>query len=169
MRKEKALLLDSMTSTFDGAKSLVLTSYEKMTANSAANFRMALRQAGGEYVVVKKKMFLKAAESLGFNFNVELDGHIGIVSVKENAIEATKALFKFQKENENQIKVLGGQFEGKICTPQEFEMISKLPTQDEMRAQLLSTFEAPMSHTLSVIEEMLKTMGYLVEENKQES
>ncbi len=157
MRKEKALLLNSMSSIVEGATSLVLTSYEKMSANQAASFRASLREVGGQYTVVKKKLFLKAAEQLGFNFGSELAGHIGVLSVKENVIDATKALYKFQKENENILKVLGGQFEGKIVSSQEFEMISKLPTHSEMRAQLLSVFEAPMSHTLSVIEEYLKT------------
>ena len=164
MRKEKTLLLDAVADTVGQAKSLILTSYDKMSANKAADFRTALRETGSQYAVVKKSIFLKAAEAQGFKFENELQGHIGIVCVTENTIDAAKALYKFMKENENMVKVLGGQFEGKICSPQEFEMISKLPTQDEMRAQLLATFEAPMSHTLSVIEEMLKTMtGAVVE------
>lgn len=167
MRKEKALLLDSMTSVVEGAKSLVLTSYEKMTANQAAAFRTSIREVGGRYTVVKKKMFLKAAESLGFNFGNELAGHIGVLSLEDNVIEATKALYKFRKENEKVIEVLGGQFEGKIVSAKEFEMISTLPTQSDMRAQFLSVLEAPMSHTLSVIEEYLKTLSVALEQNDE--
>ena len=163
MRKEKTLLLDSMAHVVKGAKSLVLTSYEKMSANQAAEFRIALRQTGSYYTVVKKKMFLKAAEQLGFNFGSELAGHIGVISIQDNAIDAAKAIYKFKKENENVLEVIGGQFEGKTCSSQEFEMISKLPTQSEMRAQFLAVLEAPMSHTLSVIEEYLKTVEVALE------
>ncbi len=170
MRKEKSLLLSSLQDVIKDSDSLVLTSYEKMSANQAANFRTSLRQAGGMFTVVKKKMFLKAAEKLGHQFELELDGHIGVVAIKENVVDATKALYKFQKENENIIKVLGGQFEGKICSSQEVEMISKLPTQPEMRAQFLSVLEAPMSQTLAVIEELLKVVMYcLGEKEKQDS
>ena len=170
MRKEKSLHLNSMTSVVEGAKSLILTSYEKLNANTTADFRTALRQSGGSLTVVKKRMFLKAAASLGFNFGPDLAGHIAVISVKDSVIDAAKVLYKFKKQTENMIQVLGGQFEGKLCTAQEIEMISNLPTQDEMRAQFLSVLEAPMSHTLSVIEEMLKTFEKSVEgQENQES
>ena len=157
MRKEKTLHLDPMASFVEGSQSLILTSYQKMDANTTADFRTALRQAGGTLTVVKKRMFLKAAASLGYNFTQELDGHLAVIGVKEGVIDAAKTLYKFKKQTENMIQVLGGQFEGKLCTAQEIEMISNLPTQDEMRAQFIAVLEAPMSHTLSVIEEMLKT------------
>jgi large subunit ribosomal protein L10 len=167
MRKEKTLLLDSMSHVVKGAKSLVLTSYEKMSANQAAAFRTSLREVGGQFTVVKKSMFLKAAKELGFNFGESLAGHIGVLSVEDSIIDAAKALYKFKKENDGVIEVIGGQFEGKICSAQEFEMISKLPTQSEMRAQFLSVLEAPMSHTLSVIEEYLKTLEHALSTSEE--
>ncbi|NBO23661.1 MAG: 50S ribosomal protein L10 [Chlamydiae bacterium] len=167
MRKEKTLLLDSLSDVVKDAKSLVLTSYDKMSANQAAGFRSSLREVGSQFTVVKKKMFLKAAEQLGYQFGEELAGHIGVVAVQDNVIEATKILYKFKKENENVLHILGGQFEGKICSSKEFEMISTLPTQSEMRAQFLSVLEAPMSHSLSVIEEYLKTLSEVADQNNE--
>ena len=168
MRKEKSLLLNAMTDVIEKSESMVLTSYNKMSANVAANFRGVIHDAGGEFTVVKKNMLLKAAEKLGFNLDFNLDGHIGVINVNERFIETAKALYKFSAEHEKVITVIGGQFEGKACTSKEIEMISKLPSQNEMRAQLLAVLEAPMSHTLSCIEEFLKTVSYVMDEKEQQ-
>jgi large subunit ribosomal protein L10 len=104
--------------------------------------------------VVKKRLFLKAAELSGIQFNSSLlEGHIGVVFVSQaDAIVPAKTVFKFSEENGKLLEVLEGFIEGKIMPGAELEMLSKLPGIDEMRAGLLALFVSPMSHVLSVME-----------------
>jgi large subunit ribosomal protein L10 len=116
--------------------------------------RELLQKDDSQYEVVKKRLFLKAAELSGIQFNSSLlEGHIGVVFVSQaDAIVPAKTVFKFSEENGKLLEVLEGFIEGKIMPGAELEMLSKLPGIDEMRAGLLALFVSPMSHVLSVME-----------------
>lgn len=168
MREEKQLLLDEIKTKMEGAHALILTRYSKLTPDRSADFRNQLTEAGGSYSVVPKRVLIKAAEQVGLSLKEEeLQGHIGVVFAQEDTISPTKAVFKFAKENEEALEVLAGQFEGKLCSAADVKAISELPSQDEMRAQLLGLFEAPMAQTLSVMESLLLSVIYCLE-NKAE-
>ena len=48
------------------------------------------------------------------------------------------------------------------------EKLSKLPGKDEMRAQLLSVFEAPMAQTLAVMDALLASVVYCLDNKCQQ-
>jgi large subunit ribosomal protein L10 len=165
MRPEKQLLLDEIKQKIDQSTALVLTRYQKMNPNQASDFRMRLAKAGGNFAVVRKRILLKAAATSGVTLDLNaLEGHIGVVFAMQDPIPVTKGIYDFAKENEEMLEVLGGRFEGKECSAKDFELISKLPTQDGMRAQLLGLFEAPMALTLSVMEAFVERAGQGVED-----
>ncbi len=170
MRPEKQLLLDEIAEKINGSKAFVLTSYGKLEPNISSHFRQTLGKAGGSFEVVRKRILVKAAQSAGISLEEEmLKGHVGIVFAESDPVQATKALFQFNKENENLLHVLGGQFEGRLCSAQDVEQISKLPGQQEMRAQFLATLEAPLSQTLSVMQALLTSVMYCLEEKSQKT
>ncbi len=170
MRKEKQLLLDEIKETVGSPGGVIVTKYDKLDSNLTADFRVKLNEVGASYVAVKKRMLLKAAEELGFELDRSvLEGHIGVLDAGENFVDAAKALCAFAKENKKSIEILSGRFEGKSVSKDDVVAISKLPSQDEMRAQLLGLFEAPMSQTLSVMESLLTSVIYCLDNKAKES
>jgi large subunit ribosomal protein L10 len=156
MRAEKTLLLDEIREKIDGAKAIVLASYNKLEPNLAANFRNALRKQGGGVEVVKKRILVKAAQESGVTLDVNsLEGHIALFYAVDDPVATTKTIFDFTKDNEDLLKILGGKFEGQMCSAADVEQIAKLPSKDEMRAQFLGLLEAPMSQTLATMEALL--------------
>ena len=66
-------------------------------------------------------------------------------------------------------KVIGGRFDGQLYTGADVERLSTLPGKDEMRAQFLSVFEAPLSQTLGSYEALLTSVPYCLDnKSKQE-
>jgi len=170
MREEKKLFLNEIKEKLDDAQAMILTRYSSLTPDLSADFRNKLAEAGGSYKVVPKRVLIKAAKAAGISLEYEqLQGHIGVVFAGIDTIAPTKAVFKFAKENEETLEVLAGQFEGKICSAADVKAISELPSQDEMRAQLLGLFEAPMAETLSVMEALLTSIIYCLENKMQEA
>ena len=164
MRPEKQLLLDEIKDKIAGSKAIVLTSYKRLEPNAAAAFRINLAKTGGSLEVVKKRVLMKAAQVAGIALDPALlQGHIAVVFANEDPIQTTKTVFQFCKENEEVLEVIGGRFEGAICTASDVAQISKLPSKDEMRSQLLGTFEAPLSQTLAVIEALLTSVMYCLD------
>lgn len=172
MRNEKQLLLDEVKNQIDlYSGTFVIMSYKKLGANSTNEFRRQIAKLGGNLEMVRKRILLKAADSAGIKLNLkDLPGHIGLVFAGHDPIETTKFVFRFSQENEKVIQVVGGRIDGQLYSGEQVEMLSKLPGKDEMRAQLLATLEAPMSQTLAVMEALVASVVYCLDNKvKQES
>ncbi len=154
MRDEKQLLLNEIKDKIEGSTSMIVTRYEKLPPNGSWVLRSRLAKNGSLFEVVRKRVFLKAAENSGVQFDESLlGGHIGIVFInQEDALAPAKALVTFSEENGQLLEVLCGKIEGKVVPGAEIVVLSKLPSFNEMRAQLIGLFVAPMSLTLSVME-----------------
>lgn len=169
MRKEKELLLNEIKDKISASSAMIVTRYEKLEPNTAWALRALLGKSGSLFEVVRKRVFLKAAEKLGVQIDdTLLAGHIGIVFVNQSdAMVSAKAVIKFSEENQNLLKVLCGQIEGKIMPGAEIEMLSKLPGMDEMRAILLGLFVSPMSYMLSVMEAAIAEPNSLINQKSE--
>jgi large subunit ribosomal protein L10 len=164
MRKEKQLLLDAIKGQFEQSGTFLLMRYAGLTANLAVDFRDTVVGTGGNVEILGKRMLMKAADELGFTLDRSvLDGHIGVIFAGEDAVETTKAVYKFAKENANTLEVVAGRFDGQLYTGSQVAALSKLPGKDEMRAQFLGLLEAPMAHTLSAMEALLASVCYCLD------
>lgn len=170
MRAEKELLKNEIKDKIERFESFVIMKYDKFTANTANDFRRVVGKIGGDVEVVRKRVLLKAAEDAGVQLDhSSLEGHIGLVFFSNDPIESTKAVIKFSQERQQVIQVIGGRFDGQLYSGTDVERLSTLPGKDEMRAQLLSVFEAPLSQTLAVIEALLTSVPYCLDNKcKQE-
>ncbi len=154
MRDEKQLLLNEIKEKIDASKSLIVARYEKLPPNSAWDLRGRLAKKKCLFEVVRKRVFLKAAAASGVSFDeAMLTGHIGIAFIEgDDPIGLTKDLLKFSEENGQSIQVLCGQIEGKFVPGSDLEILSKLPSLDEMRANFLALLVSPMAQMLSVVD-----------------
>jgi large subunit ribosomal protein L10 len=170
MRPEKQLLLNEIKDKMADSKAIVIASYKRLEPNATSAFRINLAKTGGSLEVVKKRVLLKAAQVAGVVLDPALlQGHIAVVFANEDPIQTTKAVYQFCKENEEVLEVIGGRFEGSMCTAQDVKQISLLPSKDEMRAQFLGTLEAPLAQTLAVIEALLTSVMHCLDNKSQQS
>ncbi len=170
MRPEKQLLLDEVKTQIDQSTVMVLARYQRMNSNVTHQFRTQLARSGGHFEVVRKRILLKAAEAAGFALNLDaLQGHVGVIFTAQDPVQVTKAIYQFSKDNEEALEVLSGRFEGQLCSAKDIEQISKLPSKDEMRAQFLSVLEAPLAQTLAVMDALLTSVPYCLENKSQSS
>ena len=169
MRSEKELLKSEIKDKIERFESFIIMQYNRLTANAANDFRREVGKIGGDVEVVRKRVLLKAAEDAGVQLDLSsLQGHIGIVFFGEDPIEATKTVIKFSQDREKVIQVIGGRFDGQLYSGADVERLSTLPGKDGMRAQLLSVFEAPLSQTLAVIEALLASIPYCLDNKGQQ-
>jgi len=170
MRQEKQYLLDEVEGQLEQYGSFVIMQYSGFTANAVHQFRRDIAKLGGNVEVMRKRILLKAAEAKGHKLALaDLPGHIGLVFSGNDFIETTKLVFKYRQETDKAINVLGGVFEGKLYSGQEVEKLSKLPSKDVMRAEFLATLEAPMSQTLAVMEALLSSVIYCLDNKSKEA
>ena len=157
MRDEKKLLLDEIKQKIDSSTAMIIARYDRLPPNLSWDFRDRLAKSGSLFEVVRKRIFLKAAEMSGIKIDESLlAGHIGVVFVQQkDAMSPAKVVFKFSEDNQNILQVIYGKIEGKVYSGPDMEMLSKLPGIDEMRSQFLALLVSPMSQTLSVMEAVM--------------
>ena len=164
MRREKQYLLDAVKGPIDRHGAFVFIKYAGIPANTVNQFRREEAALGGDVLMMRKRIVLKALASSGIEVDMsQFPGHLGIVFSGSDPIETTKLVFQFSKQTEKAATVIGGRIDGKMYNGQDVETLSKLPGKDEMRAQLLATFEAPMSQTLAVMEALLSSVVYCLD------
>ncbi|MEZ5315650.1 MAG: 50S ribosomal protein L10 [Chlamydiales bacterium] len=165
MRTEKKFLLGAIKDKIENSNGFVITCYKDFSAARARQFRDQIAQIGGEFEVVPKRVFIKAAFDQGIEINpTYLEGHIGVVFSLNDLTQLIKTTVKYGDDHDQSIKVLGGHIEGEFCTAEEVTTIATLPSLDEMRAQILGLFEAPLSHSVGAIQALLTALPYCLEE-----
>lgn len=170
MRPEKQLLLDEIKERVDNSNSFIITAYQDFKSLIACDFRNKIVKAGGDFEIVRKRMFIKAAETINLEIKRDLlKGHVGVVFSKGDIVEAAKTVVGYDKEHKDVIKVLGGFSEGKFLDAQQVKVISTLPDKDSMRAQILGLFEAPMSQTLATMEALLTSVIHCLDNKAKKS
>lgn len=170
MRNEKTLLLDEIDAQLAKTSAYVVVNYA-LNALRAHELRQKVRKTGGDVTVVGKRLLMKAAAKHNITISKDtLPGHIAFVSTGADAVLTTKAVYEFNEGAENALTVLCGCFDGQLYASQDVERLSKLPGLDGMRAQFLATLAAPMSETVGVMQSMLTSILYLLENKaKQEA
>ena len=165
MREEKQLLLDEIKEKIEESTGFVTLNYQKFTSARSRNFRDIMAELGGEFEVVRKRVFIKAAESVGIQVDAkDLKGHVGIIFAKQDATIIAKRVVKFGEENDKAVTVLGGRIDGAICSAEDVEAIAKLPGIQEMRALFVGLLEAPMAQTAQVLHAVIASILYCLEE-----
>lgn len=168
MRAEKQLLLDEIKEKITGSTGFVALQYKDLTASRAREFRDKMAELGGDFEVVRKRIFIKAAESVGIKFELDgLQGHVGVVFAEEDVTPIAKGALKFGEDNDKAVSLLGGRIEGEVCSAEDVEAIAKLPSLQELRAQFVGLIEAPMAQTAQVLHAVLAGVMYCLEEKSK--
>ncbi len=168
MKREKQLLLDEIQDHMKRSSSFIITQYDKLTAVKANEFRREVAKVGGNFEVVRKRVFVKAASDIGIQFDVDdLKGHIGLVFSSTDPIEATKAIIKYSDDNDKVFTLAGGYVDGQTVNSEDMKKLAQLPGKDQMRAQLLGLFEAPMAQTLSVMDALLTSVMHCMDNRSE--
>jgi len=169
MRQEKQYLLEEMRDHFDRYETFMIMKYQGIPANTVNEFRREVGKLGGNVEMLRKRILIKAAESAGCTLKLaDLPGHIGIVFAGKDPLEMTKLVFKYSDDTEKGIEVIGGRFEGKMYSGQDVEKLSKLPSMNVMRAEFLSVLEAPLSQTLAVMDALLSSVIYCLDNKSKQ-
>ncbi len=144
--------LEALKKSLSGASSFYLVNYQGLTSSGLGDLRSELRKNGAKLLVAKNTLIRIALEGRGAEFANVLEGPTALVLVGNDAIGPIKTLTEFAKKNDKGIPVpKGGVLDGAKIDANRFSDIAKLPSRDELRAELLGVLEAPASGLVSVL------------------
>lgn len=132
----------------------VLVKTQGLTVAEVQGLRNTVREQNGLYAVVKNTLIRKALEQANWIVPEDLlRGPIAIVFGRDNMPGVSRAVLK-HIEDENfseKMQVAGGVMSGEVLDAQQVDAVSKLPTLDELRAQLAGLVISPAQGVVNAL------------------
>lgn len=148
---EKQLLVETATTQFQNAASVVVMDYRGLTVQEATDLRKQLRDAGIVMQVIKNSVLSRAAEAAGLEgMNDVFKGPTAIAFSDEDVIAPAKIIAEFAK-TAPALEIKGGVIEGKVSSVEEMNALATLPNRDGLLSMLLSVLQAPIRNTALII------------------
>lgn len=153
-KKEEVKLLSDI---LKGSKSVVFVNFDKLVVSDETQLRRALGANDSGYRVVKKTLLEKAFAGSGVEGEMaELPGMIAIAT-SSDLLAPAREVYNFQKTHADNIKIVGGVFEGRFVGMDEMMSIATIPPMDTLRGMFANIINSPLQRFAVVLGEVAKS------------
>jgi large subunit ribosomal protein L10 len=144
------------------SEAVVLAEYIGLSMPEMDELRAKVREAGGEFHVIKNTIGKLAFKAVGFDTPAEYWlGSTALGIAFEDPPGVAKAIKDFGKTHEV-IKIKGGFLEGNHITADEILSMAELPPLPIVRGQLLGTISAPASKLARILAEPGRSLAQVL-------
>lgn len=151
MRAEKQFLVDEVAGHLAKSSYLLVANFTGVTVKDATDIRNQLRPLGAEYHVVKNSILSIAAKQAKLpDLDGHLSGHTALVTGGDNPSGVAKVLVKFFKDF-SKLEVKAGVLDARLLSAKDIEALSKLPSLEVIRAQLLALLSTPATSVVRIL------------------
>ena len=161
-KKRKDELVSQYVQWINQSQAVIVTEYLGMTMKQVDELRSKVREAGGEFHIVKNTLSEVAIKQAGLSLPPKLlEGSSAIVFAFRNAPEMAKVVNDYARTSEF-IKVKGGYLEKRSISAVEVKSLADLPPLPVLRAQLLGTLMAPASKLVRTLAEPARQLAAVI-------
>jgi large subunit ribosomal protein L10 len=168
-KKERKKDLEDLKKTLAENKNLFVTSYEKLTVSQDFRLRKAVREAGGQYRVVKNNLAAKASEGTpAKDLLGDLKGMTSLAYTAKDPVALAKALTKYSKENAA-FTFKAGMVEGRVIDIKAINELAAMPPKEEIYAKLLYLVNATATRLVSSINGVGRNLAVVLDQAGKEN
>jgi len=150
-RNDKEQMLAEYEQGLAKAPHAFLLGYQGITVPQVTELRNRVRQSGGEYVVVKNTLALRAIDSQALGqLKDHFVGPTAVVFSLKDPVSVAKALTDFAKDVPA-IQFKAGLVEGRAVPAEQIKDIASLPSREELIAKLLFLLQSPVTRFARVL------------------
>ncbi len=161
-KQRKVEILAQYKEWLERSQGAVLMEYIGLDSKAIEQLRRQVREAGGEFHVVKNTLAQRVFTELELAFSDDVYiGSTGIAFAFDDVPPVAKAITDFAKEHEV-VKVKAGILDGQPVSVDEVKALADLPPLPVMRAQLLGTIMAPASQLVRTLAEPGRSLAAVV-------
>ena len=152
-RERKSEVIAQYNEWLGRSQALFIAEYKGLTMKQLDDLRNKIREAGGEFHVVKNTLGKRAFEAAGMPLSAGLlEGSTAVSFAFSDVAAMAKTVNEYARTSEA-FKVKGGYLNNNPITPEQVKALADLPPINVMRAQLLGTILAPASQLARVLAE----------------
>ena len=153
-RQEKEALVESYQSGLAQAAHVFLVDYQGISVPEVTELREKLRETGGDYVVVKNRLALRAIQGAALEELAEhFQGPTAAAYCQEDPVGLAKALTEFAKEG-SALDLKAGLVEGQQIDAEQILEMASLPSREQLLSKLLFLMQSPVVGLVSSLAEI---------------
>ncbi|KAF5056958.1 MULTISPECIES: 50S ribosomal protein L10 [Desulfovibrio] len=159
-RSGKAVIIEAVKARADKASFAVITDFKGMTVEELTNLRVSLRNAGGEYLVVKNTLARIALTDGTHNaIKDKFHDNCGVAFGFDDPVAVAKALSDFAKQSKL-FELRCASLDGKAMDAAQIDALAKLPGREQLLGQLLGTMNAVPTNFVSLFANVVRGLLY---------
>lgn len=150
-KERKDELVAQYIDLLNSSRAIFITDYTGLNVKDINQLRLEVRKAEGTFHVTKNTLLRLALEQADRPIPEELlMGQVATGFALNEAPTLAKALSDFAKERESLV-IKGAILDTEILTAEQVDNLAKLPSRDELRAQIIGLINAPARNITSAI------------------
>ncbi len=157
-KEQKTKELEKGLENLNSSTTVLLVDFTGTPVNKLTEFRKTIREAGGVFRVIKKRLLKLVFGKAGIDFEPKkFGGQAGVVFSPKDVYETSSLVYKSVAVIES-LKVLGG-FDikdKKFIESEEVIKLGRLPSRQVLLGQLVGVLSSPIKMLLVVLSEKSK-------------
>jgi large subunit ribosomal protein L10 len=168
-KNEKKQDFEDLKKTIEENKNIFVAGYEKLTVSQDNQLRKTIREAGGQYKVVKNNIAAKAAEGTPANNLLnDLKGMTSMAYTSGDPVALAKALQKYAKDNAA-FTFKAGMVEGRVIDIKAISDLAAMPPKEELYAKMLYLINAAATRVVSSLSGVGRNLAVVLDQAAKEN
>ncbi len=155
-KDKKREIVEKLKKALKGAKSLVFVNFRGLSVGNTTNLRRVLKESGISYTVAKKTLTRKVLNEENLKGSAPvLDGELAL-AWGEDLVAPAREVYAFQKKFPENLKIVGGIFEGRYMSQLEMEAMALIPSINVLRGKFVNIINSPIQRLVVGLNEISK-------------
>jgi large subunit ribosomal protein L10 len=168
-REDKQKDLEALRKELEQARNLFVTGFEKLKVSQDFELRKAVRNAGGNYQVVKNNIAEKAAEGTPSEAVLkDLKGMCSLAWTSADPVALAKALTVYAKANPA-FTFRAGFVEGRVIDVKSIGELASMPSKEEILSKLLFLINAPAQRLVTAMNAVGRNLAVVIDQGCKEN
>ena len=168
-RATKQEVLGEIKEAFQNVASIVIADYRGITVPVVTAMRDDFRKANCHYRVIKNSLVKIAVKGSKMEpLTTLMSGTTAVIWTTGEAPQPPAEVALKWAKTEPKFKILGGYYEGAVLNQAGVEMLSKMPTKNDIRASMLMTFLAAPQSFVAQLAAGPQNFAYLVDARRRQ-
>jgi large subunit ribosomal protein L10 len=168
-RDEKKKDFEELKKAIDANPNIFVTGYEKLTVKQDNQLRKTIRDAGGDYRVVKNNIASKASEGTpAKDLLSDVKGMTSLAFTSGDPVQLAKALQKYAKDNAA-FTFKAGMVEGRVIDVKAISDLAAMPPKEEIYAKLLYLVNATATRLVTSVNGVGRNLAVVLDQAAKEN
>jgi large subunit ribosomal protein L10 len=167
--EKKVKIVEELQEALSRSSVGIITDYRGLTTAETNEIRRKVREANGEYRVVKNSLAQIAAKNTGMEHIVDnLKGPVALALGHDEATVLARVLSDYIRTSKSALAIKGGFLPDRALSARDIETLARLPSREILLSQVLSGMQSPIYGLVTVLAGPIRNiMGVLQARIKQ--